>query len=80
MMRELADAVKVNTDPTKRLQMLTGIFGDKLAAYLVPALQDGAEGLDAMAKQADELGLVMSDKDVKAAPLWATRWNCSKGY
>lgn len=79
VMRELADAVKVNTDPTKRLQMLTGIFGDKLAAYLVPALQDGAEGLDAMAKQADELGLVMSNKDVKTAAALGDKMELFKG-
>lgn len=67
VMRELADAVKANEDPADRLRMLTSIFGDDLAAYLVPALQGGAEGLDAMAAKADELGIVMSEKDVKAA-------------
>lgn len=67
VMRELADAVKVNEDPAARLQMLTQIFGDDLAAYLIPALQGGAEGLDQMAAQADALGLVMAEKDVKAA-------------
>ena len=67
VMRELADAVAANTDPTARLQMLTAIFGDDLAASLIPALQGGAAGLDEMAKQADELGLVMSEKDVKAS-------------
>lgn len=67
VMRELADAVKVNEDPAVRLQMLTQIFGDDLAAYLIPALQGGAEGLDKMAAQADALGIVMAEKDVKAA-------------
>lgn len=67
VMRELADAVKANEDPADRLRMLTSIFGDDLAAYLVPALQGGAEGLDAMAAKADELGIVMSERDVKAA-------------
>lgn len=67
VMREIADAVKANEDPTMRLQMLNQIFGDELAARLIPALQGGAEGLDQMAAQADALGLVMSEKDVKAA-------------
>lgn len=67
VMRELADAVKANEDPADRLRMLTSIFGDDLAASLVPALQNGAKGLDAMAAQADELGIVMSEQDVKAA-------------
>lgn len=67
VMRELADAVQANEDPAKRASMLTQIFGDDLAAYLVPALKDGAAGLDAMAKQAEDLGLVLSEDEVKNA-------------
>lgn len=67
VMRELADAVQANTDPTKRLTLLSAVFGDDMAAHLVPVLQDGAEGLDAVAKKAEELGIVMSDVDTKRA-------------
>ena len=65
VMRELADAVKANKDPTVRLNMLSQIFGDKLGKKLIPVLEGGAAGLDAVAKEAEELGIIL-DKDAIA--------------
>ena len=67
VMRDVAEAVKVNAEPAKRLQILTSIFGDDLASSLVPVLKDGAEGLDRMASEAEKLGIVMSGEDIQAA-------------
>lgn len=69
VMRELADSIKANQDPTTRLQILTDIFGDRLAGSLVPVLQDGAEGLDAMAKAAEKDGIVTEEQVKNAAAL-----------
>ena len=65
--RELSEAIKVNENPATRLQILTDVFGDKLAARLIPLMKDGAAGLDEMSKKAEELGIVVSSDDVKAA-------------
>lgn len=65
--RELSEAIKVNENPAARLQILTDVFGDKLAARLIPLMKDGAAGLDEMSKKAEELGIVVSSDDVKAA-------------
>lgn len=70
VMRDLAEAVKANADPTARMRILSATFGGELAARLVPVLQDGAEGLDAAAAKARELGIVMDQTAVgKAAHL-----------
>ncbi len=67
VMREIADAVKANEDPTKRAIILNNIFGDDLGKFLVPALKDGAAGLDEMAKKADDLGTIIDPQDVQNA-------------
>ena len=67
VMRDLAEAVKTNADPAVRLRMLTAAFGDDLASKLVPVLQDGAEGLDAAAQKARDLGIVLSHDMVNKA-------------
>ncbi|MDL2058357.1 phage tail tape measure protein [Mesosutterella sp. AGMB02718] len=67
VMNNLAQAVKNNESTAARMQILTAAFGDKVAARLIPLLKDGAEGLQAFGKRAEELGLVMSAADVKAA-------------
>ena len=67
VMRNLAEAMKNNESAAARSQIATVAFGDKLGAKLIPVLSSGAEGLDAMGKKAEDLGIVMSDADVKAA-------------
>lgn len=67
VMRQLAEAVRVNESSADRLRILTAAFGGEVAAQLVPVLQDGAAGLDAMATKAKEMGLVFSKEDVQAA-------------
>ncbi len=67
VMRDLAEAVKNNGDQLARTQMLTALFGNKMAASLIPTLEGGAESFDKIAKSAEEAGLLMSEADVKAA-------------
>ena len=70
VMRDLAEAVKANADPTVRMRILSAAFGGELGSRLVPVLQDGAAGLDAAAAKARELGIVMDQSAVdKAAHL-----------
>ena len=61
IMRKLADlrASGVDTD-----WMTKAIFGARGGTQLNDLLNGGAEGIDALIKEANELGLVMSDKDI----------------
>lgn len=72
VMRELADAIKANEDPSVRLRVLTDIFGDRIARNLIPVLQDGAEGLDAMAEAARSDGMMTREQVTRAAALTDT--------
>lgn len=67
IMRDLAEAIRLNENASDRLRILTAAFGDDLAVMMVPALQGGAKGLDEVAEKAEKLGIVMSAQDVKSA-------------
>lgn len=63
---ELADAIQRNEDPVLRTKMAMVLMGDS-GRKLIPMLSGGAQGLDDMAKQARDLGLVMNEDAVAAA-------------
>lgn len=63
---EFADAIQRNTNSSVRARMAIAAFGDA-GQKLIPMLQDGSKGLAEMEKRAHDLGLTMSDQDVKAA-------------
>ncbi len=63
---ELADAIQRNEDPALRTKMAMVLMGDS-GRKLIPMLSGGAQGLDDMAKQARDLGLVMNEDAVAAA-------------
>lgn len=63
---EFADAIQRNTNSSVRARMAIAAFGDA-GQKLIPMLQDGSRGLAEMEKRAQDLGLTMSDQDVKAA-------------
>lgn len=63
---EFADAIQRNTNSTVRARMAIAAFGDA-GQKLIPMLQDGSKGLADMEKKAHDLGLTMSQDDVKAA-------------
>ncbi len=63
---EFADAIQRNTNSSVRARMAIAAFGDA-GQKLIPMLHDGSKGLADMEKQAHDLGLTMSQDDVKAA-------------
>ncbi len=63
----IADAASTMSDEQERLQALTDIYGSELAAKLLPLIEQGGDGLSALADEAQALGLVMSEEDVEAA-------------
>lgn len=63
---ELADAIQRNEDPARRTKMAMVLMGDS-GRKLIPMLSGGAQGLDDMAKQARDFGLVMNEDAVAAA-------------
>lgn len=63
---ELADAIQRNEDPALRTKMAMVLMGDS-GRKLIPMLSGGAQGLDDMAKQARDFGLVMNEDAVEAA-------------
>ncbi len=65
-LKVFADALSQIEDTSQRSAMAMKVFG-KGAVDLLPLLTEGAAGLTEMQKRAEELGLVMSDKDAKAA-------------
>ena len=67
VMNNLAEAVHNNSDQAARAQIMTIAFGDKIGAKLIPVLEGGKQGLDEMTARAQQLGLIMSNADVKAA-------------
>lgn len=63
---EVADAIQRNEDPALRTKMAMVLMGDS-GRKLIPMLSGGAQGLDDMAKQARDLGLVMNEDAVAGA-------------
>lgn len=63
---EVADAIQRNEDPALRTKMAMVLMGNS-GRKLIPMLSGGAQGLDDMAKQAHDLGLVMNEDAVAAA-------------
>lgn len=62
----ISDRIAKMPDPADRTALAMEIFG-KQAAELIPLLNQGADGLAAMAAEAEALGLVLTDEEIKAA-------------
>jgi hypothetical protein len=52
-------------DQSARLSVIGDLFGKKVATQWAATLSEGADGLDRMRKSADDLGLVLSERDVE---------------
>ena len=63
---KLADEYNSIQDPTERAARLTEVFGRNWTA-LTPMLKEGGQAIRDAAQEAEKLGLVLSDKDVKSA-------------
>lgn len=62
----IADRLAAIKDPTVRAALAMEIFG-KSGTKLIPLLQNGAAGIEALQKQARDLGLTMSAESAEAA-------------
>jgi hypothetical protein len=62
----IADRLSQVQSPALRAALAMKIFG-KSGAQLLPLMQDGAAGIEALQKEARDLGLTMSTEDAKAA-------------
>ncbi len=65
----LADRISKIKDPAIRAATAMEIFG-KTGTTLLPLMQDGAKGIEALKQQARDLGLVISTEDAKAAEVF----------
>lgn len=63
---ELASSVAAIENPSERAAAAIKAFG-KSGAELLPMLADGGDGIEALIREAESLGLVMSGTDAKAA-------------
>jgi hypothetical protein len=64
-LERVADAVAGIEDPSKKTAAAMDLFG-KGGAELLPLLSSGAEGIQAWRKEAQQLGLAMTDAEVAA--------------
>ena len=68
-----ADAISKITDPAKRTASAMSIFG-KSGADLMPLMIGGAAGIEALRKEARDLGLQVSGEDAKNATILGDTW------
>lgn len=68
----IADALSKIEDPARRARLETALFG-KAGQQLDPLLTEGSKGIQAMADEAEKLGLIMGDDLIKKADAAADR-------
>jgi hypothetical protein len=67
LFREVAEAISRIDDPQRKAAAAAELLGDRLGPGLVPLLNQGKEGLKAMADEAERFGRVVTDDAAKAA-------------
>lgn len=67
LFKRMADGFAGVTDASERLAIASSLFGDRIASKLIPLLSKGSVGLEEMAQQAHDFGVVMSEDAVDAA-------------
>jgi hypothetical protein len=65
--RDIAEVASTGALTTEKLAAITQLFGARAGRELVPMLRKGTEWFDKMAKEADNLGIIMSEKDIESA-------------
>lgn len=78
LLPEIADGLARIKDPAVRTRAAMALFG-KSGAEMLPMLLEGSEGLKAYAKEAQALGLVLSDDDIKNADRLGDNFDKIKG-
>ncbi|MCC7409108.1 MAG: hypothetical protein IT442_13655, partial [Phycisphaeraceae bacterium] len=69
-LKRIADRLASIRDPALRAALAMEVFG-KTGTKLLPLMQDGAAGIEALQRQARELGLTISTQDAKEAERFA---------
>ena len=70
----LAEAVSRVSDPSRRAALAMQAFG-RSGQQLLPMLNGGAQGINALRAEADRLGLTMTGEQATAAAKMADSWN-----
>lgn len=73
LMPLIAEKLKGIHDPAQKAAILVDLFG-KNGQKMLPLLSEGAAGVDKLTTAADRLGIVMSEKQIKAADDAADKW------
>lgn len=63
----IADAFKKIEDPTRRAALAAELFGAKLGNKFLTLLDEGSAGINGLRDAAQELGVVLSDKQIQSA-------------
>lgn len=74
---EIVRALAGVENESLRAQYAFEIFGDQAKA-LMPLLNQGTDGIEALRKQARDLGITISDEDAAAAVAMSDAWNILK--
>jgi len=64
--QKVADEIAGMTDQKEQLIAATEIYGDRVAADLMPALQLGGDGIAALSARAHELGMIIEQDGIDA--------------
>src|SRR5690625_2367017 len=67
MLRDMAEKFSQLEPSAQKTGLVIDLFGMQLGQKVIPLLNQGADGLDEMAKKARELGIVIDDEAAQAA-------------
>jgi len=73
--RKLAGAIGAIKDPTERINAAMGIFWVRTGQQIMPVLSLGAAGMNKLAAEARDLGIVMSSDQASSANDLKDAWN-----
>lgn len=71
VMMDVIESLSEIEDPAERSAAASEIFGTRMARKLMPALEDGVDGIDEMREKAHELGIVMDEESISTAEEFA---------
>lgn len=75
VMKEIATKISEMKNPAEQAATAMQLFGARSGTELVPLLKEGGKGIDELMKKAEELGIVISTKDAKAADEFKDKMN-----